>query len=536
MIKWLNCLRKFIVFIILVSLFSMNFVVLQNVTRVEAKTMPTITYFCTLDPKVAASYSSYSQIAAYQLLMKKLGVKIEFKHPPSSGASDQFNLMIASRQMTDIIMWNWLNYPGGPVKALQDKVILRLNSLIPKYAPNFKRYIDSKPDIRKLITTDNGDIYAIPGLKEAKENLFFYGPQIRKDWLHKLKINPPETVDEWYKMLKAFKTKDPNGNGKKDERPFTIIRGATNPRAAFDYCNFLVGAWGISTTFYQENGRVKYGPLQPQFKNFMLTLQKWWKEGLIDPDILTMNRTLIKANIQNNLTGSWIGLLSGDLGYFINLLSGKNSTFDVIGVKYPVLQKGQMPELGQTESYINAGYFAAISATCKNIPLALKILDWGYSREGYMAFNFGIEGKSYVVKNGKPVFTDEILKNPQGLDPSTALARYALSSTGGPFVQAKEVALQVSMLLPQQKVAVKNWSYVKNDKVLPPSLTFTPEESSKIANIMNTINTYYDEMFLKMMTGKVTNIDSFVKNLKKMGIDEAVKIYQNAYDRFKKRK
>lgn len=53
---------------------------------------------------------------------------------------------------------------------------------------------------------------------------------------------------------------------------------------------------------------------------------------------------------------------------------------------------------------------------------------------------------------------------------------------------------------------------------------------------MNTINTYYDEMFLKMMTGKYNNYDAFVKTLKKMKIEEAIKIYQNAYNRYMQRK
>jgi putative aldouronate transport system substrate-binding protein len=76
---------------------------------------------------------------------------------------------------------------------------------------------------------------------------------------------------------------------------------------------------------------------------------------------------------------------------------------------------------------------------------------------------------------------------------------------------------------------------VKNDRILPP-LSFTDDESKRLANIMNTVNTYYDEMFLRLMTGKATNVDAFVKTLKQMKIDEAIKIYQQAYDRWKKRK
>lgn len=526
-------LKKRIVCLAIVLVFSLSTIIplLSSSSTAYAKSTPTLTYFVRLDPKVASSYSSYSQIAAYQLLMKKLGVKIVFKHPPVGGEQDQFNLMIASRQLPDIIEWNWVDsYSGGPVKAMLDKVIIRINNYIPKYAPNFKRYLEQHPDIKKLIVTDDGDIYGFPALRgnNPKIACFYYGPQIRSDWLKKLGLSEPETVDDWYKVLKAFVTKDPNGNGKKDERGFSIIRNASNPRYAFDYSSFLVGAWGIKTDFFQVNGKVKFGPLEPQFKEFMSTLQKWWKEGLIDPDILTMNQKIIRANVQNDVIGSYLGLLSGDMGFFLNLKK------DMIATKMPVLKKGETPLLGQAE-FLFSRTSAAITTGCKDIPTAMKVLDWGYSKEGNAAFNYGVQNKSYVVKGGKVYYTDEILKNPQGLSPAEALAKYARASISGPFAQADEYYYQIQMVYPAQKDAVSKWNQVKNNRLLPP-LSFTDSESKRLANIMNTVNTYYDEMFLKIMTGKFTNINAFVNNLKRMNIDQAIKIYQDAYERFQKRK
>jgi len=148
--------------------------------------------------------------------------------------------------------------------------------------------------------------------------------------------------------------------------------------------------------------------------------------------------------------------------------------------------------------------------------------------------NFGVQGKSYVIKNGRPLYTDEIMNNPK-LGPKEALGKYV--PILGAFVQSREYSLQISFLLPQQKEASKNWSKVTNEIALPPiTLFLTPEESNRLANIMNTVNTFYDEMFLKMMTGKYNNYDSFVKTLKRMKIDEAIKIYQNAYNRYMQRK
>jgi len=510
---------------IFVSLLAINIFLIGQPYAATQK--PSISYFVQMDAKVAVSYDNYDKIAAYQLLMKKLNLKIEFIHPPMGGtaAQDQLNLMIASKKLPDIIYWNWIDsYPGGPTKALEDKVIIRLNEYIEKYAPNFKQYLAKNSDIKKMILTDNGDLYCFPSLREDPEiQGTFYGPIVRKDWLKKINIEPPETVNEWYNMLRAFKNNDLNGNGKNDERPFSMSLSTANPRRVFDYCSFLIGAWGIKSDFFVEDKKIQYGPLKPQYNEFIKTLQKWWKEGLIDSDILVMNRDLIRAHIQNDLIGAFLGLIGGDLAFFVNLKK------DLLGIKYPVLVKGQKPEFGHREpQFAKSG--AAITTACKNIPLAIKVLDWGFSKEGFMALNFGVLGKSYVINNGTPTYTDEIMNNPQ-LDRPSALARYACASFGGPFIQSKENALQIGLGLPQQKEASTNWRYASNKKLLP-ILSFTSFEAKRLADIMDVVNTYYDEYFMKLLTSKTTDLDQFRKTLKKMRIDEAIKIYQQAYNRY----
>ena len=74
-----------------------------------------------------------------------------------------------------------------------------------------------------MIVNDEGDIYCFPFLRGDNSLMVFQGPIVRKDWLDKLGIPMPETIDDWYAMLQAFRDKDPNGNGKKDDVPFTTM-------------------------------------------------------------------------------------------------------------------------------------------------------------------------------------------------------------------------------------------------------------------------------------------------------------------------
>lgn len=122
------------------------------------------TYWVGLNANVAATISNLSEVGVYRELEKMTGTKVEFKHPSTDPqqAQEQFNLMIASRNLTDVIETNWLQVSGGTENAINDGVIIRLNELIDQYAPNFKAYLQQHPETEKMIKTDNGDIYAFP--------------------------------------------------------------------------------------------------------------------------------------------------------------------------------------------------------------------------------------------------------------------------------------------------------------------------------------------------------------------------------------
>ena len=101
-----------------------------------------------------------------------------------------------------------------------------LDGLIEEYAPNIKRFFEENPDLREVTQWKDGNIYFLPCYTDGE---FSNGWFIRKDWLDKLGLKEPETVEEYYQVLKAFKTQDPNGNGIADEIPYF------NRKAGVDY-------------------------------------------------------------------------------------------------------------------------------------------------------------------------------------------------------------------------------------------------------------------------------------------------------------
>lgn len=144
-------------------------------------------------------------------LEKETGVKVKYIHPSDNQTKEQFNLMIASNELPDTVEYDWTgrsagSYPGGPEKAIADKVIVPLNDIIDKYAPNLKKKLQADKELDKMIKTDSGKYYVFPMIRNPS-GLVFRGPIIRKDWLDDLGLQMPTTVDEWETVLKAFKEK-----------------------------------------------------------------------------------------------------------------------------------------------------------------------------------------------------------------------------------------------------------------------------------------------------------------------------------------
>ncbi|HLY26486.1 MAG TPA: hypothetical protein VKQ72_09115 [Aggregatilineales bacterium] len=491
-------------------------------------------YWGLFNQNVSATLKSYNDMLCYQELEKRTGVHINFQLISDQGAAqntDQFNLLIASGQYPDMIEWNWVTAPGGPGKYLSDNVILKLNDLVDKNAPNLKKVLDANPEWRKQVVTDDGTLYCFPFLRGDLELQVFQGPIIRKDWLDKVGLPIPTTMDDWHTMLTAFKTKDPNGKG--NEVPFTSSLYNV-PLNAFLNAYAYVGAWGIAMDWYQDKGVVKYGLVQPEFKEFLATMAQWYKEGLYDVDFPTMDTKLEDAKVTGNQLGAFVQNTGGGIGKYLGLMHSKDPNFELVAAPYPVLKSGDKPLLGQRDPVYAADGSLAITSACKDPVAAVKWADYAYSNEGHLLFNFGVEGDTYTVVNGKPIYTDKVMKDPK-LAVQQSMARFTRSDFNGPFVQDKGYIEQYASL-PEQQDSLKVWAQPTNERRMPP-VTQTQDESKQFASIMNDVNTLRDEAVIKTIVGQssVSDWDSVVAQLQQIGIDTAVKLRQAALDRYNAR-
>lgn len=490
---------------------------------------PKVTYWVDLNPNVTASFASMNDTPLTAQLRTETGIDVEYIHPPQGQQKEAFNLMLASNDLPDIIEYAWLKeYPGGPELGFKNKVIEPLNENMEKWAPDYTAYLKATPDVDKMVRTDEGNYFGFPFIRGADELMVFYGPYLRSDWLKELNLEVPTTMDEWYNVLKQFKEK----------KGATAALTTTEKDMLMFNFGFLTSAYGVTTDFHVEDGKVVYGPAQPGFKDFLTEMNKWYTEGLLDMNFYTNDRKAADTNLLNDKSGAVVGYAGSGMGVYDKSIKELNPEAGYVGAPYPVVNKGDRPMIGQYDFAFMTNYqVAAVTTASKNKEAAYALLNYGYSEKGDMLYNFGIEGQSYTMTNNYPTYTDMILNPPEGKTMAQMLAQYVRSNYNGPFVQRLEYYEQY-MQLDIQKDAVNLWKETDAKKYQIPPTTPTQDESKEYNAIKVNMDTWRNEWAIGAITGKnkIEDFDAqFVAEMKKLGLDRAVEIQQGAYERYNKR-
>lgn len=474
--------------------------------------------------------ASYTQnLEIFQAIEKDTGVKIIWDVVPPS----QYQTTMQTRLAAGTDLPDFISVPGDVVKYAADGLIIPIDDLINKYAPNTLKYFEADPLTKKVLTAPDGHIYSLASVVTGTGVSDPYAWIVRKDWLDRVGVPEPTTIDEFYKMLKAFKENDANGNGDPNDEIPLVTRYGVRDLARFG------DSWGLhlfySVGFYaDESGKVVYEWMDPRAKELITWLNKLYSEGLIDPEFLTTKDDERLAKITRNIVGASTHFINAIENWDNVLKQAGVSDVNHIAVVPPVGPNGYK---GHQEAYGPISGHFSITKDCKEPVVAIKWLDYVYASEkGFLYTTFGIEGKSYVMVNGEPQFTEWATNHPEGLPLASAI-RSLGAMPNIPFIRSdvgywsKQNMAFIAHLPKTKEMAEKISPYVI--PAFPPIMS-TAEEAQQLSALMTDIGTYRDEMLAKFIMGQesLNNWDNFVQTLKSMGIDEVLRIKQQQYDRF----
>lgn len=501
------------------------------------------------------SIAYYSEAAWFQELEQRLNIKIKIIGPANN---DDYNTwataMLASGEYPDLLYYDWNSlYSGGAIAGVEDGVIVPI-STIPEYkekVPNWFKVIEENEFVRRSVTQDDGSIVSFCHWEPNIARSAYWGYAIRKDWLDRLGLEVPTTVDEMYAVLKAFKENDANGNGDpNDEIPFSCCNWWLTAHPGLDS---LSAAFSLKVnTMYRDpqTGKVTYWTEYndgKNFKDYVTTMAKWYQEGLIDEDSISQKFDAWAAKITGDKVGAFFCFPDNVQGWEASIKQTlKDQSY---GDPDKVMIYGLVPLKGidgvpynydndnALVSYAGASQPTVITtAAIKNgtIDKCLELLNYLYSEEGSELINWGIEGVSFTRNaDGTHSWTEKVTADPDyGM--ADAVFKYALPTLGGwPKAMSYEAWGSMNLVVPDQILTHKN--YAASDASLDlPGFALNAEETEIYQRIKTDVDTAVSEVYLSVITGKkpVEELDKLLTQVKSMGIQDAIDAYQAAYDRY----
>lgn len=471
----------------------------------------------------------------YKELEDRTNIHLEFQLLPLTNPLEKFNLIMASNDLPDIVGWT---NPEAILKYAKQGAFIPLQDLIKQHAPDLVKALDNPLAGDKLpytqnvwaeLTADDGNIYTVPGITSSNAIGAVYA--MRTDWLEKLNLKIPETSDDLYNVLKAFKNNDPNGNNQKDEIPFIAgAGGKTNTILP------VINAFDAHMDLYldKSTNTIKYGPVEENYKEGLTFLNKLYKEELLEEDYLTSTRDQWLARATGNQGGFMFVWPAGGIGTATNGLQKLNKEF-----KFEPIPPFKSKSGAQYKDTRTAGqyliYRDSITVTNKYPVETMKLLNYCFTEEGSRLSMYGIEDVHHKIVSGKPIYTDLILKNPDGIDPELARIKDGIYWTCLPYQIGWDSNFQAMQAAPW---VTKSWEYYRESGMVEapmPSLKFTDAEFSKRAQIITEIDTYKDAMIDKFIMGveSLDKFDDFIAGINKAGLTELLKIQNDAYARYK---
>ncbi|WP_281890617.1 extracellular solute-binding protein [Paenibacillus sp. YYML68] len=480
--------------------------------------------FASADPQVK---KGYNEMQMFKDLQQKTNVQVEWTQVSTEQLIEKKNITIASGDLPDAFYGRAVLTDQEVVKLGSQGAIIPLDDLIDAHAPNLKKIFEKRPEFKKLLTAPDGKIYTLPTTVEREFNAIPSTLFMNKKWLDQLGLPIPTTTDELYKTLQAFKEKDPNGNGKNDEIPFSFLFNNSQNGS-----NSLAGSFGVKMDdtkhhlFPDSNGKLKFAPAEPEYKNYLQYVSKLYKEKLIDQEVFThnLNQYLTKVRTKEGLVGAFYGYS------LASVFGGANNDYvPVAPLKGP---NGEQGGWLRTSVGYSIGSFAITSAN-KHPEVTMKWIDSAFDEKLSFQFESGPFG---LTSKENADGTIEKLPTPQGVG-AGAFKHSEAPGNGAVVIVLKDMVDRYKDAQADEKRSYYKLYDAFAPKDIVVNTLWSSEDAEKLAPIQLDLgerNGYYSSMFAKFVMDGFTDADwdNHLAQLKKLKIDEYVGMYQKYHDAY----
>lgn len=470
--------------------------------------------------------NNYNDFEYMQKLEELTGVHVETTEVNFFTASEQYNVLLASGDYPDLIKNLGTYYSTGLSGALSDDIIMDLTDDLSAYAPNYDYLIHSNDAETPYYLTD-GKVLQFMGTYDSFINN--QGLVLRKDWLEECGLDVPATYDELHDVLKAFKDKYNCSSAIYMNNNCTI----TTLTEGYNVATYNVsgsggaGGSGSSLPYYVEDGVVKCSFIEDGYRDYLTMIHDWYEEGLMDSDFVSIEYDPFSSYLSGQITSDQMGVwcTSGE--------GIDNYTVPVVCMASPVQNKGDKQHMTEmTLAPADDITAISVSSACEDPDIAMAWLDYWFSEDGIAFYNFGLEGIDYTLdENSTPKFTDAVVNNEFGLSASNYMrCRCAFGTMPSLMLRYRSAYLNSDLVNEAWDVWTSN---LDGTMAISSNVTMTTEQKEAETYKATDIMTYANQMISQFCNGDAdidTQWDTFVSQLKDMGIEECIELEQAAYD------
>ncbi|MBB6674533.1 extracellular solute-binding protein [Cohnella nanjingensis] len=473
------------------------------------------------------------------LLGKKLDIK--FNYIPISEYSDKSKLLLASGNLTDLV----LIMDKGLFNQYEEEGMFKDLSPYKDELPNYMNLVDQATSGEIKAIRSDGKFYGLWNInlpRQAKDKgMGVYTPATyRYDIFEKNNMKLPNTIDELYEAAKKLKELYPKS---------FPVNTLWNSFDSLFFANHNGGA-----KVYWNGEKYVFGPTEESYKEALQFANKLYAEKLLDPEVFSDKDDAIKKKIMN-------GTNSILLQSWFNFAADWNRSATG-GEKFVISLFPDNPKYGKAWQSINdfstvgvdQGAVMVVNAKAKNAKELVQLMDLQYKPDIIELVTWGIEGTTFTRgADGKPTFVDSIKKADNAWEEGDKYGMRA-SSSYRPGLQMAIDTMAFVDFAPNDlgyvngNVIEKPWETAFADMPFPnaytppmvnePFLEFTDDEREQMTSVMSPINTFVAEMQNKFINGKESfdNWSAFQDKMKKTGdIDKVLQIYADAQKRYQDR-
>ena len=486
---------------------------------------------------------------ATQWMEEQTNIHVEWDVFPAKDAKEKINLLLASgSDLPEVFLGSRVLSPEQLMLYGSQGLFRPLGDYLAEQAFYITEFFEEFPLLKKIATMPDGNIYAMGRFELCYHCYTAQKAWYNKTWLDTLGLAVPETTEELYQVLKAFKEQDPNGNGKADEVPFS---GATTGWHAY-VDGFLMNPFVYNDgedRLVLDNGTVSAAFTTPEWRDGLRYMNRLVSEGLLDRESFIQDGNQRKQMVEGETIV--LGMApAGHPGVFSQLRGEPTKNYFALPpVRGPkgIRQATYYPP----EHRFGVDYRFAITREAENPVAAFRWADYMFSEDALLHLYFGEENVDWryakpgeVGVDGEPAWFNDGKAAGSGLSGVHTMSqqnqmwghmgpRYCTWGCIQSRVTDPNDPWYIEKRLYDQTKAFYEPYQRDPARILPP-ITVELDEVPEYVELKTTINEFVKEHIALFATGNLdpdADWDSYLAALDQIGIDRYLELVQSAYDR-----